>query len=664
MSISLYNTGVSGLLASQQQLATTGNNIANVNTEGYTRQRAEQNAATGTYSGGNYVGSGTYIEDISRIYDQFSYKEQLLSQTNLSHAETLSVDLNQLDEVMTFSGGALNTSLESFYESMNSIVDNPSDLGLRSIAINQAETLSNDFNALNNNFEQMVKSSNGEIEQIASHISEVSIEIAKINEQVLHGQSASSGESNDLLDARDKLISDLSQYTSVNTVVDNLGVMTVMIGTGTTLVAGITPLAVGVQAGDPDINKTTLTVVGPNSAVHISGESIGGALGAKFEFRDENLAQVKSELNLIAMAISDTLNDAQHSGLDLSEQEGTDLFTDINTTLLQQSRVLIPTKNIGSLQASANVSDVSKIPTDEFSVEYNGIDYIMTNLSDNSTLNIGSAGAINNASTVAYGFEFIENSGTPSAGDTFIIKPTENSASLMQVTLSDGAGIAASSAIEVSPSDNNLGGGSVAVSSMNSPLAAQAYATVNNLEVDIFESSSGVFTYSVYDSEAPTPVITSGTYLAGGSGVTVDLPPSPATALFQIEINGSPSGSTNLSREKFSIADSFGVGNSSNAAVTALTQEQGIINGGKDTFIQSLGSSTADIGSKASSAELTETTAQALYTQAYNRNQSTSGVNLDEEAANLLRFQQAYQAASQIISVANTIFDTLLSVVR
>ena len=145
MSVNLYNTGVSGLLASQQQLATTGNNIANVNTEGYTRQRAEQNATTGIYSGGNFIGSGTYIEDISRVYDQFSYKEQVLSQTSLSHAESLNIDLGQLDQVMTFSGGAINSSITSFYEAVNSISDNPSDLGLRNMAISQAEILSERF---------------------------------------------------------------------------------------------------------------------------------------------------------------------------------------------------------------------------------------------------------------------------------------------------------------------------------------------------------------------------------------------------------------------------------------------------------------------------------------------------------------------------------------
>ncbi len=663
MSVSLYNTGVSGLLASQQQLATTGNNISNVNTEGYNRQRAEQNASIGLFTGGNYIGGGTYIEDVRRVYDQFSYKEQLLSQTSLSHAESLHVDLTQLNEVMTFSGGSINSSLDAFYKSINSITDNPSDLGLRNMAINQAKILSADFNSLNQSLDQMVKSSNGEIEQIATHISQISSEIGRINEQILHSQNPVSGRPNDLLDTRDRLVNDLSKYTSVHTVTDDNNVMSVMIGNGATLVAGITPMSVSVSAGDPDPNKTTLNIVSPNSAVQLNGNVVGGEIAAKYEFRDQHIAQIRSEMNRLAMAISETVNSVQHTGLDLNEQEGLDFFTDINTSLLQQSRVLASNKNTGSLNAIVNITDITKIPADEFMVEYDGTNYIMTNLSDNSTLNLGGIGTLNNAAATTYGFEFIENAGTPNAGDVFVIKPAENSAALMNVTLSDGAGIAASSAVEVTESDNNVGGGAVLISAVNDPIAAQTYATANNITVDVYESSTGVFDYRVYDSTiSPISTIASGSYLAGGSA-TVNLP-TVGTAAFQIEIKGNPSGTTALARDVFSIGDSFGVGNSTNSRALGLTQENGIINGEKDTFSQSLGSSIADVGSNSKAAELTESTAQALYTKAFNRNQATSGVNLDEEAANLLKFQQAYQASSQIISIANTIFDTLLQAVR
>ncbi len=675
MSVSLYNTGVSGLLAAQQQLATTGHNIANVNTDGFNRQRAEQNASIGVYSGGNFTGSGTYVNDITRIYNQFTYKEQLHNQSNLSNADTLHKDLDQLNEIMSFSGGAINSSIDKFYQTMNGIADNPSDLGLRSIALNQAEILSSDFRTLNDNIDQLEKSANGEISQMADKISQISVELAKINEQILQGRDLTlNGQPNDLLDARDRLVGELGEFTSVNTIVDANGIMTVMIGSGATLVAGITPLSLSVQSGDPDPKNTELRIVGPNSSVAINGAALGGSLAAKFEFRDEHLSQLSREVNRMTMAISQSLNQSQSAGLDLNAQQGLNIFTDINSTALQAGRVLSPSTNAGNLAASVNITDISKVPTDDFEIRYDGTDYIMTNMNDGSVQNLGAPGAGTYTPNPDYGFEFTELSGTPTTDDSYIIRPTENSTALMKVTLTDGKGIAASGAIDVTDSDNNVSDGNVNLINVIDPVTARSYTDTTNsgLLVDVYESAAGVFSYRVYDADPlsppPTPpsvvgAIASGTFLAGNSAV-IGMPPAATPPAFQIEITGQPIGQGALAPEKFTIGDAFGIGNGKNATLMALTQEKGVVNNGKETFSQSMAISTSDVGAKASSAELVSDTAEALYTQAYNRNQEISGVNLDEEAANLMKFQQAYQASSRIISIANTIFDTLLQASR
>lgn len=658
MTVSLYQTGVSGLLAAQQQLATTGHNIANVNTEGYTRQRAEQNTSLGLNNGSNYTGSGTYVQDITRLYDQFSYKEQLINQSNLGKSDALDGHLNQLNDIMSFSGQAIMNSVGQFYQAMNGVADNPSDLGLRSIVLNQTEILSSDFRALNQNFDDIEKSINGEIEQVAREISDISLELAKINESILHSKNLTlSGQPNDLLDKRDQLITQLSQYTKVNTVEDSNGVMTVMIGQGTTLVAGITPLTINVESGDPDPLKTQIRLVGPNSTVAINGNTLGGVLEASIEFRDEHLMQVRSEINRLAMAISATLNDTQSKGLDLNAQQGANVFTDINTTQLQQGRVLSPTSNSGNLSAQVNITDVSLVPIDEFEIRNNAGVYTITNMTTGANTNLGAIGA--GTYTTPFGFEFIETSGTPANDDSFIIRPTENSAALMQRTLSNSAGIAASTAVEVTPSDNNISAGEIAIVDMFNPIQAQLDMPIR---IDVLESpsGSGSFNYTLTDNLG----VTSAPIVYTPPSQVINLPALPATASFQVEISGNPSGSAPHAPEQFFIGDAFGLGNSGNAVAMALTQEQGITNGGKETFSQSLAVSTSVVGSKSSSAKLVAETAQALFTQAFNRNQETSGVNLDEEAANMLKFQQAYQASSQIISIANTLFDTILAAVR
>jgi len=665
MSINLYQTGVTGLLAAQQQLATTGHNIANVNTEGYNRQRVQQDTAVGLVHGDNFFGSGTFVTDVSRVYNQFSYKEQLFSQSNLGNADTLHKDLTQLNEIMSFSGQSVAGSINSLYSTLNGIADNPSDQGLRSIALTQAGILANDFRSLNQNFDQLEKSTNGEIEQMAAQISRIALELAKINEQVQQNTStANRGQPNDLLDRRDKLITELGEFTNVNTVEDQNGVMTVMIGSGSTLVAGTTPLSVALVAGDPDPMQTELQLVGPNSAVSLNSKTVGGALAAKFEFRDEHLKQTRSEINRLAMAISETLNQAQSEGLDLNQQTGLNIFTDINSTQLQQGRVLVPSDNAGTVAASVNITDISLVPTDEFEIEWDGANYQMTNLNTGATQTL----VLTPPSTydTGLGFEFNIDAGAPVAGDKFVIRPSENSAALMQVTLQNGSGIAASTAIEVKVSEDNVSDGSLNIVNTYDPVAAQTYVNVTNsgLTIDVYENAPGTYDYRIYDSAnpPPAPTIATGTFAAGSSAL-VDLPPLPATAAFQIEIGGNPVGQGTFAREEFNIVDAFGIGNGDNAKFMALTQEQGVINSGKETFGQSLAISTSDVGSKAKSAELVSSTAEALFTQAFNRMQETSGVNLDEEAANMLRFQQAYQASSQIISVANTIFDTLLAAV-
>jgi flagellar hook-associated protein 1 FlgK len=559
--------------------------------------------------------------------------------------------------MMAFSGKAIGDSVGLFYQGVNSIADNPSDLGLRNIALNQAKVLSSNFNALTENFDRLEESVNNEIEQVARKISEISVELAHINETIQQSSNlGAAGQPNDLLDKRDRLVNELGKFTRVSTIEDDSGMMTVMIGQGNTLVAGITPLTVNVVAGDPDPLQGQLRLVGTHSSVALDGSVLGGAIEAKYHFRDQDLAQARAEINQLAMAVSETLNNAQANGLDLKAQQGSNLFNDTNAVAAQHARVLSPSDNAGDLQAGIFITDVSKVTADEFEIRYDGSDYLMTNLTNQSTTTLveSSAGTYQ----TDYGFSFIAMSGAPANDDDFLIRPTENSAANMAVMLNDPAGIAASSAVEISPSVNNVSAGNVTITQMLDPMAAR---DAMPMRIDVVEDpATNEFSYT-YTNKAG---VTSAALPYTPPLQTIDLPPSPENAAFTIEITGSPSGGGLNAPEQFFIGDAFGLGNAANALDMVLTERQGLVNGNTATFSQSLAKTTAIIGSKASSAELVAETAQALFTQAYNRNQSISGVNLDEEAANMLKYQQAYQAASQIISVANTLFDTLLSVAR
>jgi len=667
MTVNLYNTGVSGLNAAQSQLATTGHNIANVNTEGYHRQRAEQINTVGNFSNGNFIGNGTYVTDISRVFSDFTYREQLITGNQSSYSQKFNNQLTQLDSTMSTYGGRLSGSIDSFYKSLHSIADKPNDTTLRSMALDQATTLAADFNSMNENFETMERAQEIEIEEITNRINVIATEISKANEQIASNvKGGSAGQPNDLLDHRNKLIGELNTYVKVNTLEDANGLMSVFIGSGTTLVAGVTPLSLDVQLGSADPKDTSIVLKGPNSVFALKSDEIGGELGAIMSYRDGAFRQARREIDLVAMGISEVLNNAQAEGLDLDGLQGIDIFSDINTAFAMQSRVFADNENTGDLSAQVKVHDISLVPPSEILIEYDGTNYSLTNLSSGqqvSPLTELSTGVFD----TPYGFTFEEVAGTPSAGDTFVIKPTQNGAVNFEVTLHDPSKIAASSAIGITPSDDNVSNGDIKITNMLDPEAAKNYAstTFPSVIVDVWESAAGTFDYRIYDSANPPPAstIASGNYSTGSSAV-IDLPPLPATAAFQLEISGDHGGEGTNARETFVIGDVFAEGNGNNMLDMADTQNNKTLANGDKSFAQALSSNISSVGSAAASAEVIAETQFAMSEQATSRHQAASGVNLDEEAANMLQFQKAYQASAKIIDVANTIFDTILSSIR
>jgi flagellar hook-associated protein 1 FlgK len=664
MAVNLYQTGVSGLLAAQQHLATTGHNISNVNTDGYNVQRAEQNSASGSWQGGNYIGSGVYIENITRVFNNFSYHELLQTQNKASYSDRLGGQLDQLDQTMSTYGTQISESVESFYLALHSIADKPDDISLRKIALTQANTITSNFHDLQDSMTQMTNSTNDELSKIADRISVIAVDISELNSQLLSGGNSLTGQNNDVLDQRDRLVTELNGLVKVSTIEDSSGVMTVLIGEGQTLVAGITPFTMSVKLGDPDRQKSELALGTKNAQISLSGAFLGGQAGALVDFRDNQLKQASAELDLLAAGLSDTLNQAQKSGLDLNGLQGADIFEDLNNSKLQQGRVLAYADNTGNLNAQVTITDVSQLSTDEYDITYDGANYQLTNLTSNVTTSLGPAGA--GTYTISAGIQFEETGGAPNANDKFLIRPLQNSTGGFKVTLSDPQAIAASSPVKVTANENNVSPGEVIIRSVTDPVAARANVSVTNpsVTVDVYESAPGVFDYRVFDSSnpPPAPAIASGSYFSGGSAV-IDLPPLPSAPAYQIEIKGDLSGLGPDAREQFVLDDAFGAGNGNNILEMADTQNQNILKDNKQTFAQVLSSNVSTVGSEAASIESQKLTAFAMAEQATNRHQSLSGVNLDEEAANMLRFQKAYQASAKIISVANTIFDTILAAV-
>jgi flagellar hook-associated protein 1 FlgK len=665
MPVNIYQTAISGLMAAQQQLATTGHNIANVNTEGYSRQRAEQGTSLPDVSGSNSIGTGTYVSDISRVFSEFTYREQLVTHSESSYANKKSDQLSQLDATMSGNGEQISISLDNFYRSLNSLADQPNDLTLRSISISQANSFTGDLHSLQQNLEVMNKSVNTEITQITERVSSISVEISKLNTQIAESiGGGTSGKPNDLLDQRDRLVNELNEYTRVNTLVSSNGVMTVMIANGNTLVAGGLPLSMTIIAGDSDPRDSQIALSSRNSTKSLEGANIGGKLGALLEFREGALKEASSKIDLLALGVSNTLNQAQSSGLDLNANQGTNLFTDINDTTTQQLRAFNNSQNTGSVNnGMVSITDVSQLAINQYEIRWDGATYQATNLNTGTTTAMALT-APDTYSIADTGFEFNQNGGTPAVNDRFVLKPVQNSATNMQVEIKAPQLIAASSAIAVSVNDNNVSSGNVDISQVYDPEAARIFTNANKpLTVDVYENAPGSFTYRVYGNNDPTTLFATGAYLTGNNA-TIDIDDGAGNPLFQLDISGNLSGSGVNAREKFTIDDAFGVGNATNMLAMAHSQNTPVLGDGRLTFAQALANNISLVGSFAASSESQAFTSSALAEQAIGRHQSLSGVNLDEEAANMLQFQKAYQAAAKIISIADSLFDTILSSVR
>ena len=279
MGVDLLQLGVSGLLASQQQLSTTGHNIANVNQEGYSRQRIIQETTTPFNSGADFMGTGTKIKQIQRVFDQFRYNEVVYNQTENSGAQVVATKLARLDETMSLVGPNITKSLNDLFAAVNSLIDVPGDIGLREVMLAKAGTLAQNVQSMNRTLDAEYNAVNEDVTASAEKITSIASQLARLNRDIVTA-SANKGSPNDLLDKRDELLKDLAQYTKVTTVPTKDGSVNVYIANGQTLVTSTTSFSVKTVPGKIDPRKVEIVIESPSGAQQrIDGKSMGGTIG-------------------------------------------------------------------------------------------------------------------------------------------------------------------------------------------------------------------------------------------------------------------------------------------------------------------------------------------------------------------------------------------------
>lgn len=632
----LLNIGTSALLSFQTAINTTSNNISNVNTEGYSRQKVSFEALQPSFAGGFYLGNGVGVDSIQRVYNQFLAEDVTSRSASSGSAEAYSTLAERVNSLFGDSGLSLQSSIDGFYSAMQDVANNPSAIPERQAMMGHAAQLVDQFSSLNSSLGRINQEISYQVENAVSEINSLTSQIASLNSQLQDSGNGTSIASNELLDQRSLLVNELGSKVAVQVVQQADGTVNVGLANGISLVTGSLTTELTTFRNEFDASQLEIGFAGRAGDVGISDRITGGELGGILDFREEMLDPVSNQLGLIAASITATVNQQHRLGLDLNGNSGQDFFNDFAITPVDAR------DNSGSATVSVGYTDITQMAADEYELSFDGTDWTLSNLSTGAEQVGAGPFAVDGLS--------VSISGAAAAGDRFRIQPGRDAAEQFSLGVTDPRAIAAASALRSDQPVSNQGSASIdginATDGSALPLAANITLTFNpdalGPGVPGFDVSGVAGGPLAYDPSTE------------GAGATLTL------GSLEFDVQGLPEAGDTLAI----LNNVGGTGDNSNAlAMAELQYRRDLLNG--TTSQQDLYSSlAADIGVKTSRAQATQLTEASLLDQAQQSVASVSGVNLDEEAADLIRFQQAYQAAAQIISVAETIFDTLLSATR
>jgi flagellar hook-associated protein 1 FlgK len=617
----IFGTGVSGLLAFQRALGTTGHNIANVNTEGYNRQRVELEARPPQFAGGNFIGTGVQVAEVARLYDGFLTAQVRAYSSSHSQLEEFHRLAGQVDNLLADPDAGLATGLQRFFNAAHAVANDPSSTTARQVMLSEAQSLVDRFRYLDDRLEALRQGVNTQIRNSLVEINGYAQALADINRRVVIAQGAAGGEQpNDLLDQRDAILAELSKRVAVSTLAQDDGALNVFIGNGQTLVIGTNAFALSATANLYDPTRLEIYY----GTAHVSDQLTGGSLGAALDFRASMLDTIQNELGRLASGMALTFN-AQHAeGLDLNGDLGGDFFTPA------AARVLVGANNTGAGNVAVSLVDGAALTASDYLARYNGVNWTVTRLSDNYS-QTGAGPFSLDGLTITPG-------GAADSGDSFLIQPTRNGAAELARGFSDPRLIAAADPIRTAAALANTGSATISTGEV-----------LDATDSDFFDTVTLEFV-----SATQYQVNGAGPLMAYTSGANIDLNG------WRVVVSGTPADG-----DVFTIAkNNGGVSDNRNALRLAELRQAGTLAGGTASYEASYGQIVTTVGASVRSAEINRNAQQSLLTQVTAARDSVSGVNLDEEAANLLRFQQAYQAAAQVIATADTVFQTLLDAVR
>lgn len=542
-------TSLTGLMAAQRALETASHNVANVNTEGYSRQRAEQSARRPELTGNGYVGQGVNVNTVTRSYDQFVTNQLNSSTSLLSEAESYTIKASQVDNIVSNTVTGLPPALKAFFNAVNEVANNPTAVSVRQVMISEADALAKQFNLMTDQLNVFRAQNNGQMGSMVTDINAYAQSIADINVKIVTDASRGNGGQppNDLLDQRDLLLAQISEKVNTASVIMADGSMSVFIGDGQSLVLGTQTAKLSLISSTTDSSHKLVAINGQD----ITSSITGGALRGAIRFRDEVLDPAQNQLGLVAAGFAVEFNKLHKTGFDLNGVAGLDMFKFAGSPT---NVPVVPFQTVGgTVTAAYDPTATGSLQPSDYRLDFNAGVYSLTRLSDNTTVytNVAFPAASVEGMILTQTVPLV-------AGDSFLIRPTYLAGQDIQSVITDPRKIAAAGTTGVPP-------------------------------------------------------------ILGDNAVALQL---------------------------------------------AGLEKKNVLFGAKSTLNDAYSQLISKVATLTHSAKVGRDAQQVLFNQAKQTRENMAGVNLDEEAANLIKFQNAYQASAQAISAAKSMFDVLISAVR
>ncbi|MDO4905173.1 MAG: flagellar hook-associated protein FlgK [Lautropia sp.] len=623
----LIGIGQSALAAAYTQLQTAGHNIANVHTPGYVRQEVLLATAPGQYHGSGYIGNGVNVTDIRRNYDQFMAQE-VTRNTALAGADSARTRwLEQVDQLLADTGSGIGAGIDEFRSALADLVNTPGDDSARTVIVHRADELARRFADTADALERMNTDTNRQIEEAAKYVNIRLNDIARLNQQITEAK-VNGHEPNDLLDQRDALIDEVASKIQVSRDAQADGSVDVYTAGGHSLVLSNRAGQLVLDPGSDDPSRPELALDVHGQRLALNGGAIGsGEIAGLMRFRDQDLLTTQTRLGQLAASFAGAYNEQQALGVDANGNVGQAMFT------TGSPRVLSGANNTGDLELTVTVDDAQKLKAADYRLSFDGGIYRIESLVSRESQEFAQL------PDTFEGLKLTVDGGAMAAGDVIKIQSGSAFAGRMSSNLTVGGQVAAAYALSAAAGSTNAGNVRVASFRQQTP------------DANSTEPVTVTFT-------APDRYSISGT----GTGDLVDQeyrPGQPITANgWSLVLDGTPQAGDTVQLGSF-VPPTRGNGN---ARDMAQLPDAKLVDG--SSFNESYAALLSDVGSRTLQSKTASKAATAMLEGSKAVVAKSSGVNLDEEAARLLQYRQAYQAAAKVIQTADEMFNSILALAR